>query len=115
LNKIRLTNLEEDISKIVKLKIGQALKKSNIEKEINELIITEIQENGIKPELEESSIKTRQYLAQYNTTDKKYSPAKSNLTLTGALLKSFKTPHLIFYFQIVLCKSLALRYTKGKL
>lgn len=98
MNKIRITHLDQDIPALVRLKIGQALKRSNIEEEITELIIGEIKDKGIKPELEKSSIKHRQYLERFNPTDKDYSATKSNLTLTGELLKSFKTKLAISSF-----------------
>lgn len=46
--------------------------------------------SGDFPDLKESSVKSRRYLAQHNAVDETFAAERSNLTITGQLLNSLK-------------------------
>lgn len=89
MTKIRITGFE-NITPRIKAKIARSISQSGFPQELQNDIIREIRDNGIEPGLASSTIKTRRYLQNYNSTDAAFSPEKSNLTLTGQLLNALR-------------------------
>ena len=87
-----------DFSKVsgrVKLQIGRAIKKSNAEEEVTEVLVEEIRKNGIKPDLKISTINKRKQDARHNITHSSYRAGKSNLTFSGQLLDSLRSIFIV--------------------
>ena len=89
MTKIRITGFE-NITPRIKAKIARSISQSAFPQELQNDIVKEIRDGGIKPELAPSTIKTRKYLQNFNTTDGTFSPEKSNLTLTEQLLNALR-------------------------
>lgn len=89
LTKVRITGFEK-ITPQIKAKITRAISDSGFPKELRDDIVEEIRDNGIKPDLAPSSVKTRNYLSRFNATHPKYSASKSNLTFSGQLLDALR-------------------------
>lgn len=93
--RFRLKNLN-NVSNATQSRINRALKSSSLLKEIADGLIEDIQSGESPktgkpfPRLADSTIENRRRLARTNQTDKNYSPKKSNLTLTGQLVRSIK-------------------------
>lgn len=94
LTKIRITGFE-NITPSVRTKIARAIAQSGFQAELQKSIIEEIRDNGIKPDLSPATVRTRNYLAQFNETHPKYQTGKSNLTLTGQLLDSLRAKFVL--------------------
>lgn len=70
--------------------MARAISASSFGQTLRDDIVKEVRDNGIKPELAESTIKTRRYLQGHNSTHPAFRPDKSNLTITGQLLDSVR-------------------------
>jgi len=112
--KIKITGLDVAL-KSTRLKIGRAIAKGNFAGEMREQMIEEVRRNGLGDPLAPSTIETRRYLAQHNTTDKAYSASKANLTFTGALLNAMTVKFLTSRLSFIIDASTRKhkRYKKG--
>lgn len=112
MTKIRITGFE-NITPRIKTKILQAINVSKYSQDLTNDIVSEIRKNGIEPELEKSTKRTRRYLANYNSTHPDFQPDKSNLTLTGQLLDSLRGKPVNKKFQIII-DSLSKKHSRYK-
>lgn len=114
MTKIRITGLEKELER-TKLRIGSAIARSKFNVDLQESVIEQVREEGLKPRLRPSTVNNRRYLAKYNPTHPAYREDKSNLTITGKLLDAirvkFIAAKLLFSFGAL--KSKHPRY-KGK-
>lgn len=85
------------VSKSITDRINRAIKDSNIYKDAHKVLEEEIR-SGKNPKtgssyrkLEQSTIENRKRIAKTNPTHPDYSPARSNLTLTGSLLDGLRS------------------------
>jgi hypothetical protein len=98
--KVRIIGLDIATKK-QKRKILKLVQQSNFKDELRNDLINETRDAGVEPQLKDSSVKHRRYLAKNNKTHEKYQAEKSNLTLTGKFLDSMKSFFILSKGQFV--------------
>ena len=117
MTKIRITGLEKELKR-TKLRIANAIARSNFSEYLQNESVKEIREQGLMPRIRPLTVKQRKYLARYNPTHPDYIADKSNLTLTGQLLDAikvkFQASKLMFRYDAPKRKHKKYKIKKGR-
>ena len=87
MTKIKITGLEEE-ARLTRLKIGNAIKRSNFQDELADLTVEKIRKANLVAGISSEWSERRDKLATVNAVHPDYKLFKSNLTFTGQLLNS---------------------------
>ena len=91
---LKITGLEKTTRRL-KTQVGRAIQKAEFSKTIQQDSVQEIRENGVRPELETSTVKYRRFYAANNPTHPDFQEDKSNITFTGSLLNGLRVKFLV--------------------